>query len=162
MLINKKSLLFISIITLLALILIIIIVKTNNNTVVYTPPISPVVIKNSTSTPVKKVSPTKTTVKTVSLDYGSAKTMYEGHRIQFNDCLATPNKMTVKNGTKIMLDGRSATGNKVSMGGVTYNLENYQFKIATITAKQLPAILTVNCTNASGPHYNIASISVAQ
>lgn len=71
---------------------------------------------------------------------------YEGRRIQFDiNCQAVPGNVTYKTGTKIMLDNRSGDARYVSVGGVSYYLEGYGYKILTLTSTTLPKTLYLNC-----------------
>lgn len=95
-----------------------------------------------------------------SLSYQEAKTKYEGQRFQFDNCDATPNYFTVKNGTKIMLDSRSADGNDVILDGVHHVLKAYQFEIVTLSSKNLPHTVKIDCFTPFSKSYNVASVLV--
>lgn len=68
----------------------------------------------------------------VTLSYQQALTKYEGRRLQFNDmCQATPNTVTYKDNTGIMLDNRSNKTRTIKVG-TTYTIKPYGFRIVTL------------------------------
>lgn len=81
--------------------------------------------------------------------YGDAVKLYGGFRIQFGMyCEATPNRLVVKNGQKIMLDNRSGDARAVTLGTAKYQLQGYGWWITTITAKTFPTTLLIDCGGA--------------
>lgn len=110
-----------------------------------------------------KESPTARKVSTdfdSLLSYQEAKTKYEGRRIQLDNCTAIPSYMTVKGGTKLMLDSRSPEGNEVILDGTPHLLKGYEFKVITLSAKTSPYTINIDCDTPFSQHYNIAQILV--
>jgi hypothetical protein len=93
----------------------------------------------TTSDTVKKTTapaPVKTTAPApgaITQSYADALKIYSasGYRFQFVNCKATPGKLTIKQGTKFMLDNRDNTAHKIKVGSVNYNVGAYGFAIAT-------------------------------
>lgn len=115
-------------------------------------PYSPSVSIPSSPTVSPKTVPKSGRVKVTPLPPISSKTYsdyvkeYEGRRIQFDqNCQVNPNQPTYKNGTKVMLDNRSAEVKKVAVGGIGYSLEAYGYQIITLYSKNVPQELTINC-----------------
>lgn len=111
------------------------------------------------STPVKKIT------KKVSVGYEDALYVYNGKIIQLSSenisksgpsCQATPINVTYKNGTEIMIDNRTDTNRKVKLGGSTYSVSAYGFKIVKLSSKVLPATWLVDCDSQE----NIATILI--
>lgn len=74
---------------------------------------------------------------------------YAGRRIQLDtSCQASPNYTTYKNGTKIMIDSRSAEARTVTIGGVNYSFGPYAYRIITLGTKNPPATVSINCGRA--------------
>ncbi len=93
---------------------------------------------------VKKPGVTTTPVYTKS--YGDAVKEYAGRVIQFDErCQVTPQGPTYKNGTRIMLDNRSASARTVMIGTTKYDLGAYGFRIVTLSSPNLPKELAVSC-----------------
>lgn len=120
-----------------------------------------------TATSTKPVAKTPTTVKKtsvplanqpVSLSYQSALELYKDNkRIQLSGadfCQASPNNVMYKNGTSIMIDNRSAQTRTVKIGGTSYSLEGYGFKIVKLSSATLPATLLMDCNQ----QQNVAKI----
>jgi hypothetical protein len=95
----------------------------------------------------------------INIDYNEAVVQYAGHRIQFDKyCQAVPNKLTLKNGTSIMLDNRSGDARMIAINGKTYSLAGYGFKIVSLSSSTLPATLPFDCGSAR----NVGQISLQQ
>lgn len=95
----------------------------------------------------------------VSISYAKALETYKDRRIQFNDsCTATPNNVTYKDNTGLMLDNRSAKPLTIKIG-TTYSVKAYGFKIITLpdTYKQNKTLL-VDCNG----QQNVATILVQE
>lgn len=120
-----------------------------------------------TATSTKPVAKAATTVKKtsvplanqpVSLSYQSALELYKDNkRIQLSGadfCQASPNNVMYKNGTSIMVDNRSAQTRTVKIGGTSYSLEGYGFKIVKLSSVTLPATLLMDCNQ----QQNVAKI----
>ena len=70
-----------------------------------------------------------TTVETE--DYGEAITTYD-YRFQFANCSGNPGSLTMKLGTKFMIDNRDNASHQISIGTNIYKLEAYDFAIVNI------------------------------
>jgi hypothetical protein len=53
--------------------------------------------------------------------------------------------MAVANPVTLMLDNRTSTTQKVTIGKAVYNVAGYNYVIVTINEKTLPVNLFVNC-----------------
>lgn len=73
-----------------------------------------------------------TTVETKS--YGDAINIYRtsGYRFQFSNCSGSPGTLTMKIGTKFMIDNRDNKSHQIGIGTKTYKLEAYDFAIVSI------------------------------
>ncbi len=122
------------------------------------PTISPTVTASSvvSTAPVASKKPAPTT-SSVSIAYADAVKKYAGTRLQFDaQCQASPNQITIKKGTAIMLDNRSGDARTVSVGSVKYSLAGYGFRILTPTSPTLPATLLIDCGSAK----NVGRINI--
>jgi hypothetical protein len=97
---------------------------------------------------------------TTDLTFQEAYDQYYDHRFQIADCVATPPRITLKNGTKLMLDNRSAEPLVVTLGGKTYRLYEYDFSIITVTSGVLPTTLQMDCQMGDQVGKNIAQVLV--
>lgn len=93
-----------------------------------------------------------------SLSYEEAVEQYDGRRIQFVNCLATPSSMTLKNVTRIMLDNRSADPHEIRVDGVPHRLWGYEFKVVTLSNNTLPHTVSFDCESAGTILYNAAEV----
>lgn len=96
------------------------------------------------------------TPSAASLSYAQALAKYKDTRIQLGtdaSCNATPNNMTFKNGTTVMIDNRSPKDRTVKLGA-TYNIKGYGFRIVTLSSSTLPATWLMDC----GAQQNVATI----
>ena len=84
----------------------------------------------------------------------------DGYRIQVNNCSAQPPRITVKNGSQIMLDNRSAQSAQIQLGGKSYNLAAYDFRLVTVSAAKLPQTLQMDCRVGSKIGKNIAQVTL--
>lgn len=83
--------------------------------------------------------------------YADAVKKYEGKRIQFDMyCQAIPTSLVFKNGVTVMLDNRSGDARTVKIGGVSYSLAGYGWKLVTLSvaSSKLPATLAIDCGSA--------------
>ncbi len=96
------------------------------------------------------------------LSYEQAKTQFDGRRIQFDNCASVPSQMTVKNGTQIMLDNRSADPHEIRVDGVLHRLWGYEFKLITLTNSNLPHTASFDCEAAGTVLYNTAEVLIQQ
>lgn len=92
------------------------------------------------------------------VNYETALEQYRDFRIQFDNCVAKPTKVTYKNNTKVMLDNRSPDPQEIRIGNSVYRLWGYEFKIVTLYSAKLPATLSVDCQWLGEPAYNIGEI----
>jgi hypothetical protein len=92
------------------------------------------------------------------LSYQEAMLKYEGKRIQFNNCEATPKQITFANDTKIMLDGRSAEGQMITINGQSIVLGGYEFAFVTLKSDTLPSQLNIDCESLGNQLFNTAQI----
>lgn len=91
-----------------------------------------------------------------TLSYQQALSKYANARIQLNNsCQATPNNVTYKNGTSIMLDNRSATTRTVKLGS-TYSIKGYGFKIVKLESGTVPATWLMDCDG----QQNVATVLI--
>lgn len=89
-----------------------------------------------------------------TLSYQQALVKYKDARLQLDKtCQGSPDKMTFKNGTSIMVDNRSPLDRVVKVGS-TFNLKAYGFKIVKLSSDTLPATLLVDCDKSQ----NVATI----
>lgn len=121
-------------------------------------------METNTNDNTNKTSNTNKNSKGVNtqMTYQEAKDKYDGHRIQFDNCLATPTYMTVKNGTQIMLDSRSSEGNQIVIDGKVYDLNGYEFEVVTLSNNDLPHMVKIDCHTAFTEGYNVARVLLQQ
>ena len=90
------------------------------------------------------------------LSYAEALAKYKDARIQLDDrCQASPNNVTYKNNTSIMIDNRSPMTRSVKVGS-TYTIKGYGFKIVKLSSSQLPIQWLVDCDKSQ----NVATILI--
>ncbi len=79
--------------------------------------------------------------------YINALKVYADRRIQFDsNCLLTPNEVTFKVGTTIMLDNRSDKSRNIALDNTVYNFNPYDYKLVTLTTNApLPHTIMVDC-----------------
>jgi hypothetical protein len=95
----------------------------------------------------------------VTPSYQQALITYKDRRIQFNDmCQATPNKVTYKDNTGLMLDNRSNKDLVIKVGS-SYTVPAYGFKIITLpdTYKSSSTFL-IDC----GKQQNVATLLIQE
>lgn len=91
-----------------------------------------------------------------SISYQQALVKYKDYRIQLGQtCEPTPNNVTYKNGTSIMIDNRSNIERVVRVGS-NYTIPAWGFKIINLTSSTLPATWLVDC----GAQQNVATILI--
>lgn len=95
-----------------------------------------------------------------SLTFEEALLKFEGRRIQIDNCVPSPTRVTYKNGTKIMLDSRSPEGQEIKIGDKVYRLNDYDFSIITIQSAKVPVTLQMDCQSGDQIGKNIAQILV--
>jgi hypothetical protein len=90
------------------------------------------------------------------LSYKQALVTYANARLQLDKtCQASPSNMTFKNGSKIMIDNRSAVARTVKVGS-TFSIKAWGFKIVDLSSSTLPATWLVDC----GVSQNVATITI--
>jgi hypothetical protein len=74
--------------------------------------------------------------KPLGLSYTQAQDLYaDGYRIQFSSCSGTPGTLNVAAGSTIMLDNRDNTAHTIKVGGTSYSLGAYGFRVVKASAK---------------------------
>ena len=107
-----------------------------------------------------QATPTPTTASSIStISYAKALVTYADRRIQLDaNCQATPNKVTYKDNTGIMIDNRSAKTRTITVG-TTFTIKPYGFKIVVLPDVYLKAkTVYVNCDKEK----NVATILVQE
>ncbi len=80
-----------------------------------------------------------------AIAYADALKKYADKRLQITPtCQVTPNKVTYKNGTTIMIDNRSDKAKSIKVGS-TFSVPAYGFKIVTLSSATLPATYLIDC-----------------
>ena len=91
-----------------------------------------------------------------SISYAQALVKYKDARIQLDEnCQASPNSVTYKNGTNIMIDNRSSVIRTIKVGS-DFNVKAWGFKIVKLSSKTLPITWLVDC----GASQNVATILI--
>src|SRR5258708_267492 len=91
-----------------------------------------------------------------TLSYQQALLKYKDARIQLDKtCQATPNNVTYKNGTNIMIDNRAPVARTVKVGS-TISIKGWGFKIVKLSSSTLPATWLVDCDTSQ----NVATILI--
>ena len=99
---------------------------------------------------------TNNTNTTTPISYADALVKYKDARIQLNDgCQATPNVMTYKNNTNIMIDNRASVTRTVKVGSI-FSVKGYGFKIVRLSSATLPSTWYVDCDK----FQNVATILI--
>jgi hypothetical protein len=100
--------------------------------------------------------PATSGVAPVTMSYQTALSTYANRRLQFDkNCQATPNTVTYKSNTNIMLDNRSPESRTIRLGGLgNVTVKGYGFKIVNLTTATLPVTLSIDC----GASQNVATV----
>ncbi len=99
---------------------------------------------------------TRASFGAATLSYQKALIQYEGARLQLDTtCQGTPDNMTFKNGTNIMIDNRSPHSRTVRVGS-TFSIKPWGFKIVKLSSSILPATWLVDCDQSQ----NVATILI--
>lgn len=94
--------------------------------------------------------------QSATLSYQQALVKYADARIQIDStCQVSPNNVTYKNGTNIMLDNRSAVTRTIKLGS-TYTIKPYGFKIVRLSSSTLPSTLLMDCDSSQ----NVATVLI--
>lgn len=79
------------------------------------------------------------------ISYQNALLKYKDARLQLDTtCQGSPDRMTFKNGTNIMIDNRSPNTRTVKVGS-TFTIKPWGFKIVNLSSATLPATWYVDC-----------------
>lgn len=101
-------------------------------------------------------TPVAVSVPAASLSYQKALVTYKDYRMQITEnCQITPNNVTYKNGTSIMIDNRSSTTKNIKIDGAV-SIKGYGFKIIKLSSSTLPKTILVDC----GASQNVATILI--
>lgn len=115
----------------------------------------------NTNTSINKIVQTNT--KTADVTYQQTVDKYGDFRIQIDNCsVPKPTMITVKNGTSIMFDNRSADGIELTVDKKVYQIYGYDYKIIALSNKALPYIVQVDCRSGDDIGKNIAQILLQQ
>ncbi len=96
------------------------------------------------------------TVPAAAISYANALVKYKDARIQLGtNCQASPNNVTYKDNTSIMIDNRSAVARTVKVGS-TFPIKAWGFKIVKLSSSTLPATWYVDCDKSQ----NVATILI--
>lgn len=91
----------------------------------------------------------KINTKTVETeDYGEAVATYD-YRFQFANCSGNPGSLTMKLGTKFMIDNRDNSSHKIAIGTNVYKLGAYDFAIVNI---QKVGDFVITCDGGGAAH----------
>src|SRR3989338_8050761 len=96
---------------------------------------------NTTNTNTEaNTSRTTTPLNKNSQAYQAAVTEFEGKRLQFDNCVATIPLVgaTFKNGTRIMLEGKSPDPQIITIDGKEYTLSGFDYTFVTLQSSTLP------------------------
>jgi drug/metabolite transporter (DMT)-like permease len=86
--------------------------------------------------------------------YTTAVNTYLGARIQFDMyCQAQPTSLVFKSPATIMLDNRSGDARIIKVGGTSYSLAGYGWRIITVSSSTLPANIPIDCGSAKNVSY---------
>lgn len=91
-----------------------------------------------------------------SISYAQALVQFKDARLQLDqNCQASPNNMTFKNGAYLMVDNRASAARTVKIGS-TFSINAYGFKIVQLSSATLPATWYVDCDASQ----NVATILI--
>ena len=113
--------------------------------------------QDSTTTPDTTTSGnTNTNSPAASISYTNALVKYKDARLQIDKaCQASPDKMTFKNNSYMMIDNRAPVSRTIKIGSV-YSVGAYGFKIIKLSSATLPATWYVDCDKSQ----NVATILI--
>ena len=95
-------------------------------------------------------------VSASSISYANALLKYKDARIQLDKiCQATPNNVTFKNNTSIMIDNRAPVARTVKVGS-TFSIKAWGFKIVKLQSATLPVTWLMDCDKSQ----NVATILI--
>ena len=91
-----------------------------------------------------------------SISYANALVKYKNARLQLDkNCQASPDQMTFKNNSYLMVDNRAPVSRTVKVGSV-FNIKAYGFKIVKLSSAKLPATWLVDCDKSQ----NVSTITI--
>ena len=91
-----------------------------------------------------------------TITYAQALVKYKDARIQLDTaCQASPNNVTYKNNTSIMIDNRSSVARTIKVGSVL-PIKAWGFKIIKLSSSNLPATWLIDC----GVSQNVATVLI--
>ena len=94
----------------------------------------------------------------VPAKYSDALRDFANARVQLDtNCQASPNAMTFKNGTYLMIDNRAPVSRIITVGAV-YNVKPYDFIVVHLTSPILPVTWHIDCDQSQ----NVATILIQQ
>ena len=97
--------------------------------------------------------------KVADLTYQETVDKYGDFRVQIDNCsVPKPTMITVKNGTSIMFDNRSADDIELTVNKKIYQVFGYDYKIILLSNKTLPYSVQVDCRSGDDIGKNIAQI----
>ena len=128
---------------------------TGNSVVMTTPTVSPTPTLNST----QDISANDIGAGALPISYANALIKYANKRIQLNqNCQATPNNVTYKDNTGIMIDNRSSESRTIKVG-TTFTIKPWGFKIVVLPDVYLKSkTLLVDC----GTYQKVATILIQE
>ena len=109
-------------------------------------------------TPSAVVTPSKNGDASVTLSYEKALATYKDKRIQLGlgtSCKATPDTVTYKNGTSIMIDNRSPNDRTFKLGA-TYSVKGFGYKIVKLSSDTVPTKWLLDCDK----QQNVATVLI--
>ena len=158
---NKKSFTLYYVVGVIVLVVVILFFSLKNTNVMNNPAYTNTT-DNTTLEPQSTLDTSGTTTGAAgaTISYTDALAKYADRRIQFNKiCQATPNKVTYKDNTGVMLDNRSALARTIKVGTEVYSVKGYGFRIAVLPNVLLKSkSITVDCDKSN----NVATILVQE
>ncbi len=111
--------------------------------------ISPAPTQSTVKAPAgSKPKPAASNASAPQTAYTDLVKQYGDRRLQFDaGCQVSPNTMTYRNGTSIMLDNRSDVAKTVKIGSAQYNLGAKGYMIVLLNSTSLPKDLAISCNN---------------
>ncbi|HYU64759.1 MAG TPA: hypothetical protein VEK36_00615 [Candidatus Paceibacterota bacterium] len=108
-----------------------------------------------TPTPTRRTGQATKTPVGQTISYTDAVKLYVNSRIQFDAyCQGVPSSLSLKSGSKVMLDNRSGDARTIKVDGRSYYLAGYGFQIITLSSNTLPYTVKIDC----GSAINVAQV----
>lgn len=115
------------------------------------------VLEENQNTNTKKI--VQPNPKPADLTYKETVDKYGDFRVQIDNCsVPKPTMITVKNGTSVMFDNRSADDIELTVNKKIYQVSGYDYKIILLSNKTLPYSVQVDCRSGDDMGKNIAQI----